>query len=107
MWAVKKKENKTKTNAKRTLSLYSGEGKKSMAITLAAARKQWAEENTQLIKLVKMILAVSEMGQNQLGEKLGMSSVTLRSRMKNPSAFRKSEEQTIRYLAEVYGIKTA
>lgn len=87
--------------------MYSEEGKKSMAITLAAARKQWAEENKQLTKLVKMILAVSEMGQTQLGEKLGMSSVTLRSRMKNPSAFRKSEEQTIRYLAEVYGIKTA
>ena len=78
-----------------------------MAITLAAARKQWAEENKQLTKLVKMILAVSEMGQTKLGEKLGMSSVTLRNRMKNPSEFRKSEEQTIRYLAEVYGIKTA
>ena len=78
-----------------------------MAITLTAARKQWAEENKQLVNLVKMILAVSEMGQNELRKKLGMSSVTLRSRMKKPSEFRKYEEQTIRYLAEVYGIKTA
>lgn len=87
--------------------MYSEKGKKSMAVTLTAARKQWAEENKQLAKLVKMILAVSEMGQNELGKKLGMSSVTLRSRIKNPSKFRKSEEQTIRYLAEVYGIKIA
>ena len=78
-----------------------------MAITLTAARKQWAEENKQLVNLVKMVLAVSEMGQNELGKKLGISSVTLRSRMKNPSEFRKYEEQTIRYLAEVYGVKTA
>lgn len=78
-----------------------------MAVTLTAARKRWDEENKELVKLVKMVLAVSEMGQKKLGEKLGMSSVTLRSRIKNPSEFRKSEEQTIKYLAEVYGIKTA
>jgi len=78
-----------------------------MAITLTAARKQWAEENKELIKLIKTILAVSDMRQEELGKKLGISSVTLRSRMKNPSSFRKCEEQIIIYLAEVYGIKTA
>lgn len=78
-----------------------------MAVTLTAAKKQWQSENAQLVKLVKMILAVSEMGQENLGKHLGISSKTLRSRMKNPSNFKKSEEQTIRYLACVYGVETA
>ena len=76
-----------------------------MAITLAAARKQWQEENKNIRKTVKMILAVSGMDQHKLGEKLGICERTLRNRMQSPGEFRRCEEQAIRYLAEVYGIK--
>ena len=75
-----------------------------MAVTLDAARKIWKREDKDFVDTIKKILAVSTLDQESLGKKLGMTSKTLRSRMKAPSTFTRGEEQTIRYLAEVYGV---
>lgn len=73
-------------------------------MTLSEAKKQWKNDNEQLVKTVKIILAISDMGQEELGKKLGITGRTLRSRLKNPSEFRRREEQAIWYLANVYGV---
>ena len=76
-----------------------------MAITLSAAKKQWADENKNLIKIVKLTMAAADLTQSQYATKLGITGRTLYNRMTNPSDFRQSERQTILYLAEVYGIQ--
>ena len=75
-----------------------------MAKSLKEARELWKINDDKIRLKVRLVLAGTGMTQEQFGKILGMTSVTLRSRLKQPGKFTQEEMRIIDYYAEKCGI---
>ena len=78
-----------------------------MAMTMAALQKQWKQNDADIRRSIKVVLAASDMTYDKLGSLMGISGQTVGDRMRKPSDIKVREWRVIEHIADQYGVNIA